>query len=178
MMWRPARWIAVPAILGAVACNPADPPAESVRIPVDAVESTPDSLRDQVVALIEQYYADFSARDWDRYRDHFWPGAALTTIWKPAGEPEPRFVAATVEEFVRQAPNGPGSREIFEERLDSAEVRGSGNIALVWARYSARFGDPGDVREWKGIDAFSLLRHNGRWRIAALAYVSDEEGPG
>ena len=33
----------------------------------------------------------------------------------------------------------PGSRAIFEERMDSSRVRGSANLAQVWAWYSARF---------------------------------------
>jgi len=44
-----------------------------------------------------------------------------------------------------------------------------------WARYTARFGDPGSVRTWKGIDAFTLMRHEGRWRIVSLAYTDVPE---
>jgi ketosteroid isomerase-like protein len=139
-------------------------------------QATPDTLRDQVLAVIEQYYADFSARDWPRYAEYFWPDARLTTIWQPPGEPADRVVATSIAEFIAQAPQGPGSREVFEEKMTSAEALGFGDLAVVWAHYSARFGDPGEVREWTGIDAFTLLRHDGRWRIAALAYVTD--GPG
>jgi hypothetical protein len=82
----------------------------------------------------------------------------------------------TIEQFIEQAPLGPGSREVFEERLDSARVRGSDSLAQVWAWYSARFGDPGRVESWTGIDAFTLIHHDGRWRITSLGYVNDEEG--
>jgi len=140
-------------------------------------QATPDTLRDQVLAVIEQYYADFSARDWPRYASYFWPGARLTTIWQPPGEPAERVVATSIEDFIVQAPQGPGSRQIFEEKMTSAEALGSGDLAVVWAHYSARFGDTGDIREWTGIDAFTLLRHEGRWRIASLAYVDDGTGP-
>ncbi|MBW3554544.1 MAG: nuclear transport factor 2 family protein [Gemmatimonadetes bacterium] len=46
-----------------------------------------------------------------------------------------------------------------------------GPLAQAWARYEARFGDPGDVAEWSGIDAFTLMKHDGRWRIVSLAYA-------
>jgi hypothetical protein len=97
----------------------------------------------------------------------------MTTIWIPEGEAEERVVATTVPEFVEQAPSGPGSREIFEETLLSVQITVSGNLAQAWARYKARFGDPGDVMEWEGFDAFTLMKHNGAWRITSLAYVPD-----
>ena len=142
-----------------------------------STDATPDSVRDQVLAVIEQYYTDLSARDWPRVYDHFWPGATLTTPWQPPEDSVVRVVATTIEQFIEQAPLGPGSREIFEERLDSARVRGSAALAQVWAWYSARFGDPGQVMDWTGTDAFTLIRHEGRWRITSVAYISDEGGP-
>ena len=74
----------------------------------------------------------------------------------------------------RAAPQGPGSREIFEERMLAAEVHARGDLATVFARYHARFGDPGAIAEWEGIDSFSLMRHEGEWRIVALSFVSED----
>lgn len=159
----------------APACEQAEPP-EPPAPPV-VTDATPDTLRDQALAFVEQYYADFSARDWVRYADHFWPGATLTTVWQPPGEPAARVVTTSIEEFTAQAPAGPGSRQIFEERMTSAQVRASGDLAQVWASYEARFGDPGDIQEWTGVDAFTLMRFEGRWRIVSLAYSNDENGP-
>ena len=133
--------------------------------------AAPDSVRDMVMATLEQYYADFSARDWTRFREHFWPGATLTTVWQAAEDSLPRVSVTSVERFIELAPQGPGSREIFEERMTGADVRADGSIAQVWATYKARFGDPGEISEWSGTDAFTLMRHNGRWRITSLAYA-------
>lgn len=133
-----------------------------------------DSLRNEVLAELERYYADFSARDWDRFSSHFWPGATITTVWQPPGEEEDRVVVTPVPEFVARAPEGPGSREIFEERMLEAEVRVSGGLAQAWARYRARFGDPGEVSEWDGTDAFTLLKHDGRWKIVSLVFAPED----
>jgi hypothetical protein len=95
----------------------------------------------------------------------------MTTIWMPPGEESERVVATAIPDFIAQAPAGPGSREIFEERPTSMEIRMEEGLAQVWARYSARFGDPGDVMEWEGYDAFTLLRHGDEWRITSIAYV-------
>ena len=44
----------------------------------------------------------------------------------------------------------------------------------MWARYTARFGDATDVREWQGIDALTLMKHEGRWRMVARAFTGLE----
>lgn len=143
------------------------------RVDVEVGPSESDSLELAVHGALESYYDAFSDREWDRFQDHFWPGATLTTVWTPPGETSPRVVASTVPDFVEQAPAGPGSREIFEERMVAAEITVEGDLAQAWVRYRARFGDPGDVMEWTGIDAVSLLRHEGSWRIVSLAYAQD-----
>jgi hypothetical protein len=50
------------------------------------------------------------------------------------------------------------------------------DLAQAWVRYRARFGDPGEVSEWEGMDAFTLLRHGGRWGIVELVFVGDDPG--
>ena len=79
----------------------------------------------------------------------------------------------SLTEFLSLAELGPGSKEIFEERMRSAEVTLRGRLATVVARYRARFGDPGDIAEWEGTDVFVLFEHEGSWRITSLAFASD-----
>ena len=133
----------------------------------------PGSVEADVLAALERLYDDLSARDWDAFAEHFWPGATMTTLWQPPGEEAPRVVVSSVGQFVNQAPAGPGSREIFEERMIDADVRVHGPLAHVWSRFDARFGDPGEVIEWQGIDAFTLFRHQGRWKVVSVSYVAD-----
>ncbi len=147
-------------------------------VPIDGSdqnEGDAESLTSQpeLRRVLDSYYLAFSDRDWPRFEDHFWPGATMTTIWTPPGETGPRVVASTIPEFVAQAPDGPGSREIFEESLIAAEITIEGDLAQAWVRYRARFGDPGAIAEWEGIDAFTLLNHDGEWRISSLSYVPE-----
>lgn len=134
---------------------------------------TADSLRAEVIAELDRYYRDFSARDWAAFAEHFWPGATLSTIWAPPGETGPRVVVTTVPAFVEQAPSGPGSKPVFEERMLEVAVTGHGPLAQAWARYKARFGEPGQVAEWTGVDAFTLMKYQGRWKIVALGYADE-----
>jgi len=141
--------------------------------PAPRAETAPtaDTARAAVLAELGRYYDDFSARDWNAYTSHFWPGATLTTVWTPPGAPVARVMSLSVPEFVRQTPQGPDSKPIFEERMTGADLRVIGNLAQAWVRYSARFGDRDSVITWKGVDAFTLMRHEGRWRITSLAYT-------
>lgn len=138
--------------------------------------AAPSAVRDSVLTELRSYYGDFSARDWEAFVDHFWPDATITTVWRPPGEERERVTVQTAEAFAEAGPEGPGSREIFEEEMMShrADVDEEAGVAVVWADYRARFGDPGDVAEWRGTDVFTLLRHGGRWRIASLVFVPED----
>ncbi|MHC5113764.1 MAG: nuclear transport factor 2 family protein [Planctomycetota bacterium] len=137
------------------------------------VEATPADVRAEVLLEVERYYQDLSARNWPAFADHFWPRATMTSIWQPPGESSTRVYTSSVTEFIARAPEGPDSKEIFEERLVSAEMRVTGTMAQVWARYEAKFGDPGSIIEWSGVDAITLMKHRGRWRIVSMAYAPE-----
>ncbi len=145
----------------------------SAQAVLPSEEGDSSGERTEVLAELRQYYADFSARDWEVFASHFWKGATITTVWQPAGEPAERVVVTSVPDFVAQAPAGPGSKPIFEEKMTGADVRVFQNLAQVWARYDARFGDPESVMEWSGIDAFTLMKHEGRWKIVALVFSAE-----
>ncbi len=130
-------------------------------------------LRAEMMAELTNYYRDFSNRDWSRFASHFWPGATITTIWAPTGETARRVVASTVEQFVAEAALGPDSKSIFSERMGQSEIHLHGNLAMVWAHYEARFGEPGDIQRWSGYDAFTLMKHQGRWKITHLAFAAE-----
>ena len=126
-----------------------------------------------VLAELEAYYTDLSARDWEAFADHFWPGARMATVWAPPGSAGPEVKLTTIPEFVAMAPEGPDSATVFAEWMTHAEVREAGILAEAWVRYEAHFGEPGELMEWSGVDSITLLFHGGRWRIVSLAYAAD-----
>ncbi len=83
------------------------------------------------------------------------------------------MVITTIKDFIAQTPQGPDSKSIFEERMLSAEVTAHANLVQVWARYEVKFGDPGAVATWRGIDAFTLMQHEGQWKIVSLAFIDE-----
>ncbi len=144
--------------------------------PLDpAADASEYAARDaEILDAVSAYYDALSARDWEAFAECFWPGATITTVWQPQGEPAPRVFSVSIPEFVAKAPEGPGSKPIFEEHMLGAQVWFQGTVAQVRADYVARFGDPGQVMEWTGIDALTLMEHEGRWRITSLAFAADE----
>lgn len=140
-----------------------------------AVAADQDSLHSILLAKTKQYYTDMSSRDWEAYASHFWPGAQLTTIWQPPGSDSLQVMMTTVEAFVKQADQGPGSQPIFEEKMLDAKVMAYNNLATVWATYRAKFGSKDSLMQWEGIDAFTFMKHENQWRISSLAYTNKEE---
>ncbi len=124
---------------------------------------------------VEQYYIVMSDRIWGEYQKFFWAGSTLTTVWQPPGEPQPRVIPTTIEDFVAQTHLGPDSQPIFEEQLLDQEIRRRGDVAQVLARYEARFGSEDSVMTWRGVDAMTWLKHDGQWRIAALVFVNEPD---
>jgi hypothetical protein len=131
----------------------------------------------QVTAALRLYYQRFSARDWQSFRESFWPGATIATRWTPPGRSTPELYHQSVEQFVREAPSGPGRLAVFSEAPVHSHVRSYGDLAQAWVVYRARFGATADsVRVHHGVDAFSLLRHGGQWRIVSLAFTQELPG--
>lgn len=157
-----------------IGCAQTGETSEETVAPSSATDTAaPATAELEVREVLDRHYRTFSARDWDSFRSNFWPGAMMTAIWTPAGRTAPEVVGTSIPDFIAQAPEGPGSREIFEESLISVKITEEAGLAQAWARYRARFGDPGDITEWEGYDAFTLLKHEGEWKITSLSYAAD-----
>jgi hypothetical protein len=154
--------------------RPPGPPTAADSLARVEADST---LRAGVEGALRLYYARFSARDWRAFHRSFWPGATITTRWTPPGERRERVWSQTVEEFVRRAPEGPGRMAVFSERMLHAHVTAYGDLANAWAVYEGRWGETRDsVRTVRGIDAFTLVRDDGEWRITSLAFTPEQPG--
>jgi hypothetical protein len=121
----------------------------------------------EVIAAVELMYDDLSSRRWDALEAHFLPEASL--VFSTPNGPR-RMSPAKFIEMVRKNVEG---KEIFEERMISGEVRAHGDLATVWSRFEGREGTGTEIREWSGVDAFTLVKHEGRWKVALIAVSQD-----
>jgi hypothetical protein len=124
--------------------------------------------------LLNNYYQTMSARNWTQYRDYFWPGATITTAWIQPGDSIETVDVTTIDDFIRETPMGPDSKPVFEEKMTDFRIEVQGDLAQAWVSYEATFGKPDSLMHWQGTDLFTLLRHNGNWKIVSLVFESKE----
>ena len=151
----------------------ATPPPLPEQSETASGEDTMDAReRGLILAEVTAYYRDLTARDWDAFARHFWRGAVVTMIWEPDDDSERRVDFISVPDFIAQMDLGEDSTLIFEQRMGTVEMQFDGSVAQVWSRHRVRFGEPGNVREWTDVDAFTLMKHVGLWKISSMALAT------
>lgn len=143
-------------------------------------KSTPEpndaSEQEAIHTLLEGYYQTMSERNWPRYATYFSDDATLTTIWQAEGDSEPSLMTHTITEFLSQTSAGPDSQPIFEERMTHADITVRQDLAQAWVTYEAKFGTEENLMQWKGIDLFSFIRFEGKWKIVSLVFEGEQSG--
>jgi len=130
-------------------------------------KSTAPNPGPEIIRVLEVMYEDLSARRWELLAAHFLPDSSLVFA-TPAGPN--RMTPAAFIEMVRKNVEG---KEIFEEKMEAASVRAHGDVAQVWSSFAGREGSGTTIRTWGGVDAFTLVKSEGRWRIALVAVSPD-----
>ena len=126
--------------------------------------------KDEVIAELDHYYTDLSKRDWSAVEGHFFPEAIITTVHEAQGDTPKRVDPVSVKEFIAALKQGPASKPHFEERLIDYKVDIDGGMARVWAKVHTQFGETGNLQEWTGTDAFSLMAQDKRYLIMSLTF--------
>ncbi|HOC17999.1 MAG TPA: hypothetical protein PKK95_07015 [Vicinamibacterales bacterium] len=113
------------------------------------------------------------ARDWDRFRHLFAPGARLMPVAPrkdgsaPAALSPDDYVERTREAFLK---NG------FFEKEIARKAEAFGNVAHVFSTYETRRA-AGDAKPMaRGINSIQLMKHAGRWWILTVAWDQEREG--
>ena len=130
-------------------------------------------------AILDALYAVISgpageARDWDRFRSLFAPGARLIPVRRtPAGGAQ--AVVLSVEDYINRT--GPFFEQNgFFERELARETEQFGNVAHAFSTY-ASFRAAADTMPFsRGINSIQLLRDGGRWWVVTIFW--DAERPG
>jgi hypothetical protein len=174
--WLRAGRLAVLAIAAASAPvaaqqTPAAPPATAPAARPSDVES-PEAM---MVALYDVITGPSSqARDWNRFRSLFLPGARLIYIQV---NPDGSSIAhpLPVEDFIRLA--GPSYLQGagFWETGIGRRIDRFGNVAHIFSAYESRTTAPDGPVHARGINTVQLVRQQGRWWVASMTW--DEERP-
>ena len=112
------------------------------------------------------------ARDWDRFRGLFAPGARLVPAAPrkdgsaPVALSPDDYVTRTSDAFVKSG---------FFEREVSRKVDGFGTILHVFSTYESKRAAADEKPFARGINSIQLMQHGGRWWLVTVMW--DQERP-
>lgn len=115
------------------------------------------------------------ARDWDRFRELFLPGAQMSVV-VTAPDGAERVVVLTLEDYVER--NGERLAEIgFTETETRRETFLYGGMATILSAYEAIRADTGETIA-VGVNSLTIVDDGGTWKIASIAWrAADEDWP-
>jgi hypothetical protein len=124
------------------------------------------SARDSVVSVVHEFFRSMAQRDSAGLRATITPDAAAWAVASGGNRsPTARPLADFPASLLRQ--------DALLERMWQPTVLVHKETAVVWAPYdfhiNGRFSHC-------GVDAFSLVRGEDRWRIAAITYTVERQG--
>jgi hypothetical protein len=111
------------------------------------------------------------ARDWDRFRGLFAPGARLIPAAPRQDGSIP--VALSPDEYIKRA-NDALLKGFFEREV-SKKVDGFGTILHVFSTYESKRAAADEKPFARGINSIQLMQHGGRWWIVTVLW--DQERP-
>ena len=110
------------------------------------------------------------ARDWDRFRSLFIPGARLTSAQK---NKDGSFFLEDVEGYVQGAGEYFKTHGFYENSIVN-RVQKFGNIAQVFSSYESR-NAPNEKPFARGVNSIQLFNDGTRWWVVSILW--DEETP-
>jgi hypothetical protein len=113
------------------------------------------------------------ARNWDRFRSLFVPGARLVpTIKRPTGEFVTRVL--TPEDFIKASGKFMEEQGFFEHGIAN-HVETFANIAQVFSVYEGRH-DSADPKPFvRGINSIQLMNDGKRWWVVTIFWQAEDE---
>lgn len=134
-----------------------------------ATTGAPPSDRQQVLDVAQKFFDALAAHDADAMRAMVLPGTQVTST-RPAANAHAVGRRAIEDDLAKM----PASRDRYLERMWNPTVLVHDRIATLWAPYdfhlNGRFSHT-------GIDVFNLIKTDGGWKIAGLAYSVEPDVP-
>jgi len=121
----------------------------------------------QVLATVQRFFDSMTARDTASAQDILVMDATYFSVRQ--GTDGTVMRGSTNRQYVEQLAT-PG--DLFEEQMFDPRVLIHKDIAVVWTRYNFHING---AFSHCGVDAFSLVRANGEWKIAGIVYTVESE---
>lgn len=117
------------------------------------------------VAAVHRIFGAMAAKDAAALRDAFLPDARLVAVL-----PDGRVTTTAASEWSARIGSAP---DALLERMWSPKVFIDGSLATLWAPYDFH---RGGKFSHCGTDQVTLVRQDGAWKVASLAYTVKREG--
>jgi hypothetical protein len=177
------RFIAVALLVLGVAFAPqlsAQDQSKSQTAPASQTAATPPAARpadvaspDAILAAVYEVISGSAgqARDWDRFRSLYLPGARLVPTG-PKKEGGGSFARTyTPDEYIARATPF-FEKEGFYEKEAGRRMERYGNIVQVFSTYESRH-DPKEAPFARGINSFQLFFDGTRWWVVTVFWQAE-----
>lgn len=146
------------------------PPPPARPGDVDAPES--------IVRAMYQSVSCLPAPDWERFKSLFFPGARLVNVRRSDESGGSLARGVSVDDFVARA-SVTAEADKFVQRELAHRILKYGDLLVFWSSYEARRQPAGSAPLiLRGIQAFHLVRSDGRWWITDITWENDlDAGP-
>jgi hypothetical protein len=125
-----------------------------------------DPRREGVQQLIDRYFHSWSSQDINRYGQCFMPAAVVQFI-----DADGRLVSMSLGQFLRgQQEAHRKAAQPMTETAESVDIRFEAELARVVVHWKLVNG----AKVETGYDHFTLMRSDGKWRIANLIFYADK----
>jgi len=148
------------------ASDPADAPAGSTETMASQAAHMPtDAEREAILAAVQGIFDALAAGDGEILRGIMHPDVLMHSVERTADGTRSSSTS-TRDQLIERLE---GSEQVLIERMWDAEVRVSGDLAMVWTPYDFYVGD--DLSHC-GADALLLTRNEDEsWTIIALSWT-------
>lgn len=137
--------------------------AATAATAVSAIAASPSAAqspdRDAAYAVVTRLFDAMRVRDTAAMRTAFVPGATLQSVSAQG------LRSDSIDDWIGGVGRAPAG-VVLDERLANEVVQVSGDLATVWVDY---WFFVGERFSHCGVDAFTLARVDGRWRIVSVA---------
>ncbi len=145
---------------------------------VQAQQAEPDDV-ESIDAIVAAVYGVISgdagvARDWDRFRSLFAPGATLSAVVRTQDGPYRRAVMTPDEYIERAGANleASGFHEVEIHRVTEAY----GMIAHAFSTYESRRTLADAEPFMRGINSFQFMNDGSRWWVVSIFWQNESPG--
>jgi hypothetical protein len=156
---------------------PAVPPG-AAPAPAPAARAADVASPDAIIAALYDVISGPAgrARDWDRLRSLFAPGARMVPV-VPRREGGFAAVQLSAEDYIRRS-GDVLTRFGFTERELARRTERFGNVVHAWSSYEGRFTAPGapTAEPVRGVNSIQLTSDGARWYVLSITWEAERPG--